>query len=446
MPTAPLQHGHRRAHCYINVAGKDVTNALMPYLISVRAIDKSDGWNEAHIELDDRDAQLQIPPDDSPVTIELGWAGEGPNIRPAQWIPEGSALQLAYEASSRYVFTGYVESAESGFSRRGGGRRLWIDCKSYLTKGDIKSGKKIAIGDNIKPVQLSDAWSQIAGSAGFAGAVSPGLQGEAQKFFNVNSSVMHAGRSIGQHFGAHMKQIGNVLLLVKNTDRLFETVVAEWGINLISWRIKPFVGRPQYGSAKQDFFSLTAGSWMDISKSIAGSLPFGNASAVSQGPASAPNKQTGGNVVDGAGTDSSARRGTGWVIMNGLPEARADGSVQIIGARPGVDGTYRITEAEHNYSRRGYTTRCDVDDPQLDSSTYQAYGWLDNAQVAVPSITFDTLDAEAAAQQLSAAALAAAEEASRFNQQVVDANAAAVAAEENQATSENAGAGGINFP
>ena len=49
--------------------GQDVTARLRPYLISVRAIQKSSGFWEAHLELDDRNAELAIPPDCSPITI-----------------------------------------------------------------------------------------------------------------------------------------------------------------------------------------------------------------------------------------------------------------------------------------------------------------------------------------------------------------------------------------
>jgi len=378
---AAPEHLHRKAFCTVNVDGQDVTNILKPYLISVRVIDKSDGFPEAHLELDDRNAELAIPADGTPVSIEMGWDGQGPFLPDTPPFDGGSgAFQLAWESQSPFVFQGFVDSAESGFSRRGGGRRLWIDAKSEIMTGDIKSKQFNSFGDGKSEESLSSVFGQVAGAAGLGGVVSPGLEGVMQKNWHINGSLMGWGRAVANHVGAHLRIANGVAMLIGKGEQWNPTVEAEWGVNLIAWRIKPFVARPQYGQAKMDFFRLTQGSWFDSVKSIAGSLPFGNSSATTQSPGAAPNKQTGDNASGGAGADSTNRRGTGWVMMNGNPNAKFQGRVVIIGARPGVDGTYTIVEAEHNYSRRGYTTRCDLENPQLDVNTYRQFGWRTNIE------------------------------------------------------------------
>jgi hypothetical protein len=48
-------------------------------------------------------------------------------------------------------------------------------------------------------------------------------------------------------------------------------------------------------------------------------------------------------------------------------------TVEVIGARPGVDGTYNIIEAEHLYSRQGYTTRLEVNRPHFSGDGASQY-------------------------------------------------------------------------
>ena len=63
-----------RAFVKVIVDGRDVTDRLDPYLVSVLV--KDGGTWEAHIELDDRDARLDIPPFNAPLVVELGWTSE----------------------------------------------------------------------------------------------------------------------------------------------------------------------------------------------------------------------------------------------------------------------------------------------------------------------------------------------------------------------------------
>jgi hypothetical protein len=46
------------------------------------------------------------------------------------------------------------------------------------------------------------------------------------------------------------------------------------------------------------------------------------------------------------------------------------GTVTLTGARPGVDGTFWIMNAEHWYSRMGYITTLDVYGKPVESTRY----------------------------------------------------------------------------
>ena len=76
------QGPRRRAMCKVEVHGmQDVTSVMHPYLISIQVIDTlENGHDECHIELDDRNAELELPPDNVKLAVSLGWAGEGPRL------------------------------------------------------------------------------------------------------------------------------------------------------------------------------------------------------------------------------------------------------------------------------------------------------------------------------------------------------------------------------
>jgi phage protein D len=86
------------------------------------------------------------------------------------------------------------------------------------------------------------------------------------------------------------------------------TVPAEWGKNLLSWDISQFVG--QHRSPK-------------------------------------------------AGSERRGRKGS--VVMLLTPQARAEGSLELVGTRPGVDGSYRIVRVSHKLTSASGETNCQVE-------------------------------------------------------------------------------------
>ncbi|RZN13905.1 hypothetical protein [Bradyrhizobium sp. Leo121] len=388
----------RRANVKIVIAGMDITDAMAPYLISVQVLLKDWGPDTANIELDDRNAELPIPRDDEPVKIYMGWAGSGPSlplnqhveriyklIIPDQYVDGSPIKEVPYQASGyQMVFGGIVKSVESGFARAGGGRRLWVECISYNEKGDAKAPSLMTVGQGDSPdgdgqdVSLKDFLGNVMQKNGLT-LYAYGVDDIKRKFWiQDNESPMSLGQRIATELGLSFKIIGNSALIgpreqLPNGD-LAPTVEAVWGVNLISWRIKPFSGRPQWAGAKQRFFDIWNGMWKSVTKSIGGSVPFGSATAVAMMHGAAPNEQAGQQYNEGMAADSQESRGTGWVIINGEPAAQPNGNVVISGARPGVDGRYAISEAEHNYTRGGgYTTRCNLKRPQLISDDYWSW-------------------------------------------------------------------------
>jgi hypothetical protein len=86
------------------------------------------------------------------------------------------------------------------------------------------------------------------------------------------------------------------------------TMLAEWGKNLLSWDISQFVG--QHRSTE-------------------------------------------------AGSERGGRKGS--VVMLLTPQARAEGALELVGTRPGVDGSYRLIRVSHKLTSAGGETNCQVE-------------------------------------------------------------------------------------
>jgi uncharacterized protein len=409
------QHqGPRRHAAYqVIVDGTDISPKIDPYLISLQVIDSYErGHDTAHIELDDSYGILQIPPDGVALRIMLGWAGEGPRVADygrnspgfdanlaAQVLAKGSALDAGRVEAPwggpglTTVFAGVVSNCESGFGRKGGGRRLWIEGTSGDVRGtskqlmrkhwgegskdDSQSGQSGGAGGasggggggGMIPLKtvLTDMFSKVGMSVQMSGAIAD----VKQDYWNVNDSPANFLARIARDRGGLSKIANNVAMIipaaggVNSRGQTLAIVDAVWGVNMIGWRIKPYAGRPQYGEAQSRFFKLFDGEWDKATQAIGGETPFGGASAITHAVASVANKTEGDSTNSGAEQMSNAKRGKGWVLLNGEPLCMAGSHILITGARPGVDGTYLVVESEHNYTRAGgYTTRANVQYPE----------------------------------------------------------------------------------
>lgn len=420
------QGPRRYAVCKILVHGmQDVTDRLNPYLISVQVIDSVEGGHsEAHIELDDRNCELMIPPDNVPLTVMMGWSGEGPRpidfgrkspaggqgpmgtmgVIESDRTPLGRAFAEQQAAAQgtvinqeaafggpglEVVFAGWVSEVESGFGRRGGGRRLWITGTGGNTKSLVKEAQSKTVGegkedDSAKSGEgkhkLQELMGPVMEKAGLTLKMSPAMKKVARDHWaTLNESPQMLGQRMADELGGVFSINNGIATLVGrgegvNADGVAMLgIEAVWGVNLIGWRIKPFTGRTQWGASQSRFFDLHAGEWDKIKAKIGGSNPFGGAQAIAHTLGAVTGQNEGKQSNEGSGQASTAKRGTGWVLLNGEPRAHAHCNVTIIDARPGVDGTYYVSEAEHNYTRGvGYTTRCNV---QYYSPRKGDYNW-----------------------------------------------------------------------
>lgn len=335
-----------RAYCKITINGRDVTDRLDPYLMSV-TVRNGSPW-EFTIELDDRDGRLEIPPLQATVVIELGWQSE----------------------EIYRVFNGYVDDVQHGFGRRLGGRRMFIHGISIDQTTNVKTPYQDHVGEGAPPgkmqgdpVPFAQAMQQFAGNAGMTATVGPSFQSTIRDYWHMgNESIMQWTARHADEMGAWTRIEGTNIVYFAPTEQQAPTINCVWGDNLISWRVHPYAARPLWSGASQQFFDHVKGLWNQLQKQFNLPMPWGGSwsQAITKLPMPAPNSNVAQQQNDGDAEKASAMSGFGRIIINGEPQAAFGGRALMKGARPGVDGGYMIFCAVHTYSRQGFVTTLEV--------------------------------------------------------------------------------------
>lgn len=368
----PSQATRLKAAIQVIVAGKDVTNRLEPYLINVHVIDGVKG-RECHIELDDRDHRLPLPPLGAQCIVMMGWTHE---------------LIVS-------VFNGYINDVEHGFGREQGGRRMWVHAygADYITT-NIKepftqsSGEGAPAGQQEgTKIPLSEPLNKAAKSAKATMKIHPAFANIMRdSFMQMNASFIQYGEQIANEHGGYFRVVdGNVGELTRKGQRAdgsnTPVIKAYWGDNLIGWRVHIYSGRTNWKGGKQAVYNVAKAAWTMLKKIGNAPKPFGGASNF-QMPGPAPNESVGNQHNDGSNETAESAYGEGRIVINGEPRAEANCHVALRGARPGVDGYWTALTVEHIYSRQGYVTWLDVvpefhSDSQIGNVADGLYTWPD---------------------------------------------------------------------
>jgi phage protein D len=359
------------AYCKVVVDGVDVTDRLEPHLELVRVVDSI--YSEAYLEVDDRDARLPIPPFGAPVKIEMGWRFKG-------------------KQSTVMVFDGLVQDLEHGNDRTTG-RKMWVHCWGRDLLSRIKEPMQDHLGEGAPPGKeigeqhkLGDWIRQIEKNAGAKVKIHPALYGKTRDYW------VQPGESFEHTMQDLANQVGAVFRLTAGNEGIFtlpgeepdgsstadSAVTAKWGDNLISWRVHPLAARPSWAKTNQQYYSARKGQWRVVQKDLNLPLPWGGAKAIYALPAPAPNAPVSDQLNQGTIQFAGIEPGFGRLCMNGEPDARFNGYVKLTGVRPGVDGIYWITSAEHIYSRMGYVTWLDV---QIDLRNWKGGGGVQDGYI-----------------------------------------------------------------
>jgi Bacteriophage probable baseplate hub protein len=358
-----LQSSRLRAEVTIIVDGDDVTKKVDPHLIMVRTLTGTQTEEyQCEIELDDRDGRLSIPAIGVPLKVLMGWRGEG----------------------SAVVWDGTVHDVESGFGRRQGGRRLWIHGLGAEMIANGKSPRNDGEGEGGEDgplIPLSKFLKRVAREAGHDLEVHSMFDGpkyQRRWWQQSGESYYHLAKRLAEEMGAlfRVKQGTNGQFTVKgqNIDGTITPArVAEWGRNLIAWRVRPIETRTQWNEVSSHHFDVGKGMWNQVKQSAGAKAPFNMGQAGHQASQPAPNKGQAESGNQGTADGIESEKAPGRIVTNGDPDAQGNAYVQLIGARPGVDGIYWCSTVEQIYSRQGYVTWFDCNAVQVSAAIYQRY-------------------------------------------------------------------------
>lgn len=325
----------------VSIAGVNITDRLNPYLVSIRVTLTDGGYEDrASVELADDNGQLMMPPRGDSVSIALGWEGYGPGL----------------------VFEGYVDAAHSMGGRDG--RFLYLECTAGDWGGSLIKEPQEDYADD---TDLESAAGQFAERAGLSLSIHPDLAKITRPWWGIsNESFVAWGARMADELGAIFKVVGQRAVMVPRigesaSGQAMGNINAVAGDNLIYWDIVPMTGRPSFAQFGGRFFDPVKAAWNAVSVS-----PVGPAlgSALGLRKFAAADQTEAEEGAFGSAMNAYDAAGYGQVIITGSPLPQVGATVTVVGARQGIDGTYRIDGVEHRFSRTdGFQTVLTIGQP-----------------------------------------------------------------------------------
>lgn len=324
------------------VDGNDITSILNPILISLQVLDRAGTASDtASIELDDSGGQIVLPRPGALMVVSLGFSDTGIGV----------------------VFRGKVDELRSR-GDRGGGRTVTISAKGVDTQGKAKEPQSKHFDDKSIEQIMREA-GELAGISDVR--VDQSFASIIRKYERMdNENFIAFGERIAAEIGGTFKVSDDRAILAKRNGGTtpagapLPTVTAVWGQNLHSWDIAPFLGRPRYREARQRYYDREEATWKEVLTQI----PIDDAQARTTPRFPSPGEDEAKQKTENDKADSERGSGEGSVVIEGNIGAQPEGNCILIGARAGIDGTYRIDGVSHDYSRSGFTTTLSLKQPQ----------------------------------------------------------------------------------
>jgi len=315
----------------ITAGGKDVTSVLASRLVSITVTDETgDKSDQIDITLDDKvdmnGGYIQLPTKGLILSVALGYVETG-------------LVDLG-----RYVID---ETKLSGPDPR----KITIKAKSADMNSAIKSQKT----RTWKGQKLGGIVTKIASEHGLTARVSPDLgTKDIAQIDQTNESDLHFLTRIAGGYGAMVKSAdGNLIVALPGDGK----TTSGKSLPSRSIRLEDITSydctlpeRGSYGSVKA--------RWHDTANGQTRTVSYGDES---DGPEYVLNK----DYADEASALEAAKskkgvqdRGTGELRLDlpGDPTLAAEMIVNVSGIRPGIDGAWRVTKAEHKLEDALLTT------------------------------------------------------------------------------------------
>lgn len=327
----------------VTVDGVDMSDRMNDFILSIEVTDKDGSASDtATLKFSDTDAQMFLPKDGARVVIAL---------------------------MGVVVFEGTVDEVRSS-GARGSGRELTVSCKGFDSRGKVKEPLSFHKDNTTLESFLGDA----AKRAGLKGVtIDQSFKGIQRPFWSADGeTILHLGKRLAEELGGSFKIRGDKAVFAKRGEgktpsgQDLPSVRAVWGDNLMTWDVAPFMGRKRFTKARVRYFDRKEAKWKEEDVEV--SAKDGAPPSVDVVRFPKADKAEAKGAAKGRKTDSEREGGEGSVKIDLDPAARAEGSCIIEGARPGVDGLYRIVSVTHRLTRSGGSeTSLELKQPQGDA-------------------------------------------------------------------------------
>ncbi|WP_339760693.1 late control D family protein [uncultured Hoeflea sp.] len=315
----------------VTINGTDISAGLRPHLTAITVTDKDGTAGDTlSITVDDTGGQFRMPDEGSRVTAAIN------GVR---------------------VFEGTVDKVRSQGSRSAG-LTLSISAKGYDTKGKAKQPQALHKDD----ATLEEFLGEVAENAGYSLTIDPELGGISRDYWAADSeSFLHVGQKMAREMNATFKLRGDRAVFAKRGKNTLAGISAAYGKNLISWDISPLTGRGLYASAKVRYFDRDQAAFEEEETDFSAMRP---AKAVNIIRAAVKDKDQAKQVGEARKGEAEREGGEGSATIDINPSAQTEALITISGARPGIDGTYRMVTVTHSGSRgSGNTTSVELKQP-----------------------------------------------------------------------------------
>ena len=336
--------------CY--VAGTDVSVRWASRLDWLECSDYAgEVADTCSIGLDDSGGQLVLPAKGAPIQIALG--------------PKNGTAQI--------VFDGIVDDVRSECGH-GEGMMLIVDGKTADTKGKQKTRRNAHHDDKTIGYAMQDA----AQWAGVDLSVAPRIAQLKRKYIAQDyESFLHFIQRLAHEVGGTFKMIGGTrgVVLDRNSGKTvggssIADVIAirdpanPANSNLIAWKISPLLTRPRFTEIRTRYYDRDKAKYVEKKVEVEGAKNDPQAQANDLSTYSGAGDDDSEQMSTGSAMESQREKGAGEVKIDGNAAARAEGTLTLIGARPGVDGNYIMDLVTQDFdASKGWVTTIKVRRP-----------------------------------------------------------------------------------
>ena len=314
----------------VEVDGTDITARIADILQSIIVEDRAGASaDQATIIIDDSAGNLIFPRANALCKISLGFRGQG--IAP--------------------VFEGKVDEVRSKGGRAG--KTIHITAKGIDTAGKAKQPQNRHF-DEMSVLDIMRTAGQAAGITDIR--IDPDLAGIIREYEHMdNESFIAFGERLAREIGGTFKIRNDAAVMaLKNGGRTptggaMPVILAEYGVNLHSWDVAPYIGRSRYQAVVVRYYDQDEAEWneVEVETGVEGS------DAIATGRFEATSREAALTKANEMKAQSQKKSGGGKIEIEGQVTAVPEASCLIAGARGGVDGLYKIDVVRHQYSRSG---------------------------------------------------------------------------------------------